>query len=423
MERDGGVMGFFTETLGWRFLLALVLSATLWARLTLEQNPERRDVYPTEIPVEQKGLAPNLVVANDIQPIKVRIAAPQDSWRNLQASSFRAFVDLSNATPGLQQPEVQVEVVDPDVRVLQRIPALVNVRIEEIKTATVPVKVNQLGSPPFGYRIVGNPTSTPPTVDVSGPSSAVDRVTEADVAVRLDEVKATVDRSVKPEPRGPAGVVSGVRVEPQSVTVNVQIEQIAGSKTVPVVARIAGQPAAGYWIGPITVDPASVQIVGDPGALEGITVLNTADVDVGGAQADVVRTVAINRPAGVTLVRDAAATVRVSILPVQGQQVRDLAVAVQGLGDGLTATIAPSSIAATISGPQPLLLRTGAQDVTATISAADQGPGTYTLPVQVQIPDGLRVDKVQPDKVTLTITGGGPDATPTGGGASTTPTP
>src|SRR5690348_2783502 len=104
------MLPFVTDTLGWRFLLAFILSVTLWARLTLEQNPERRDIYPTEIPVEARGLPPNLVVANDIQPIKVRIAAPQESWRQLQVGSFRASVDLSGATPGLSQPDVQVEV-------------------------------------------------------------------------------------------------------------------------------------------------------------------------------------------------------------------------------------------------------------------------------------------------------------------------
>ena len=119
---------FITDTLGWRFLLAFVLSVSLWARLTLDQNPERQDIYPTEIPVEVRGLPDNLIVSNDIQPIKVRIAAPQDSWRQLQVGSFRASVDLNNATPGLEQPDVQVEVSDPNVRVLERIPSKATVR-------------------------------------------------------------------------------------------------------------------------------------------------------------------------------------------------------------------------------------------------------------------------------------------------------
>ena len=92
---------FLTETLGWRFLLALVISISLWGRLTLEQNPQRVDVYPTDINVEPRGLPANLVVAGDLPPVKIRVAAPQESWRFLEPSSFRVSVDLNGAKPGL----------------------------------------------------------------------------------------------------------------------------------------------------------------------------------------------------------------------------------------------------------------------------------------------------------------------------------
>ena len=72
-----GALHFLTETLGWRFLFALLLSIALWARLTLEQNPERRDLYPTDIPVEASGLSPGLVVANEVQPVQPEHLRPQ----------------------------------------------------------------------------------------------------------------------------------------------------------------------------------------------------------------------------------------------------------------------------------------------------------------------------------------------------------
>ena len=280
---------FLTETLGWRFLFALLLSIALWARLTLEQNPERRDLYPTDIPVEASGLSPGLVVANEVQPVQLSISAPAQSWRTLEPGSFRAQVDLSGVTPGLVQREVEVQVSDPEVKVLEVIPDKVSVRVEELRTVSVPVRVNQLGNVPFGYRVVGEPVVVPATVQISGPSSSVERVTEAAVAVRLDEVKATVEQTLKPEPRGPTGAVGGVRMEPQLVTVTIRVEQIAGSKTVSVVPQVRGQPAQGYWQGQISVEPPSVQIVAEPALLEQTTVINTAPVDVTGAEADVVR--------------------------------------------------------------------------------------------------------------------------------------
>jgi YbbR domain-containing protein len=394
---------FITETLGWRFLLALVVSTTLWARLTLDQNPQRQDEYPSEIPVEARGLPAGLVVANELPPVTVRIEAPPESWRTLKVSSFRATVDLTDARPGLLQPPVQVEVSDPDVRVLDRSPSKVTVRVEEVRTASVPVRLTQLGSVPFGFRVVGEPTLVPPRVEVSGPASAVEKVSEAEVAVRMDEAKATIDRSLKPEPRGPSGVVTNVRVEPQSVTVTIQVEQIAGSKAISVVPVVRGQPAAGYWQGAITVDPTTIQVVGDPGLLETITVLNTADVDVTGAQADVTRAVPIVRPQGVTLVRDQTATVRIAIQPLPGRQVRDVPVAVQGVDSALAAAPNPGVVSMAISGPQPALNRLGPTEVVATVDAAGRGPGSHSLPVAAQVPDGVRVDRITPESVTVSL--------------------
>lgn len=405
---------FLTDTLGWRFLLALVLSVTLWARLTLDQNPQRVDVYPTEIQVEAQGLPSTLVVANDLPTVKLRVSAPQESWRFLEPSSFRVVVDLSQAGAGLAQPDVIVETSDPQVRVLEVTPSKLSVRVEELRTTSVPVQVTLAGSMPFGFRS-GDPAVNPPRVEVSGPSSAVERVTAAAVTVRLDEARSTIDRSLKPEPRGANGVVQGVRVEPQNVTVTLPVEQIAGSKAVSVVPSVSGQPAPGFWQGPIAVDPATVQIVGDPDVLDRVTVLNTADVSIAGATGEVVRTIAIQRPSGVTLVRDAPATVRVSILPLPGQQLREVPVTVSNVSEGLAAAVTPGVATVSLTGPQPSLLRLGTADVQLLVDATGLSAGTHNLPVQAVIPDGIRADRVLPDQVTVTLTArdSSPERSPT----------
>jgi YbbR domain-containing protein len=133
-------------------------------------------------------------------------------------------------------------------------------------------------------------------------------------------------------------------------------------------------------------------------------VLNTAPVDVSGAQAEVVRTVAISRPQGVTVVRDLAATVRVTILPLQGQQVRDVAVSTANVPEALGATIFPPVVSVSISGPQPTLARLTAQDVTVSVDASGLAAGQYARAVTVRAPEGIRIDRTLPDQVTLTLT-------------------
>ena len=389
----------FRAVLTWRFALALVVAIVLWVRLTIEQNPEREDLYPTDIPIEVRGLAPTLLVANETGAVRVRISAPEDSWRRLQASSFRATIDLSQAGAGLQQREVMVECSDPDVRLVSHSPPKVAVRVEETRTVEIPVRVNELGTVPFGFRVVGPPLVTPDRITVSGPASAIEKVTEAFVSVRMEELKSTVERSLKPEPRGASGAVASVRIEPQAVTVTVQVEQIAGSKVVPVVPVVRGQPSAGHWLSGVVVDPPTVQIVGEPGLLEPLAVMSTQEIDVSGAQGDQVRTVTIVRPAGVSLVRDVPATVRVIVSALPGQQTREVAVtAVGGLG-----VVSPPVVTVTLVGSQPQLQRVATGDVLATVDVAGLVPGTYVLPVAVAPLEGVRIERIDPLTASVTI--------------------
>ncbi len=387
----------------WRFVLALVVAVALWVRLTIAQNPEREDAYPTDIPVEVRGLAPSLVVANDLGMIRVRIAAPEASWRRLQASNFRATVDLALLPAGFHQRDIVVECSDPDVRLQGAVPAKAAVRVEEVRTTEVPVRANLTGSVPFGFRVVGAPVVHPAVVSLSGPASAVEKVTDANVTVRMDEVRSTVERTIKPEARGAAGAVAGVRVEPQSVSVTVEVEQIAGSKAVPLIATVRGQPAQGFWLAGVSVDPPTVQVVGDPAQLEKLTSLATQDVDLTAAGGDFSRSVAIVRPAGVSIVGEVPATVRVRVAALPGQQLRSTVVVPADLMPGHYATVFPEVVSVLVSGPQPVLLRLGAGDLVAHVDLTALGPGTLALPVSVVGPDGVRIERVEPELVSVVI--------------------
>jgi YbbR domain-containing protein len=396
----------------WRFFLALSVAVVLWVGLTIAQNPEREDGYPTDIPIEVRGLAPTLVVANELGSVRVRIGAPEESWRRLQASSFRATLDLSQLPAGLHQRAVLVECSDPDVRLQSWTPAKVSVRVEETRTVAVPVRVNFIGAVPFGFRVVGAPLVSPATVSVVGPTSVVEKVTEAGVTVRMDELKSTVERTIKPEPRGGSGVVGGVRVEPQSVSVTVEVEQIAGSKAVPVIAAVKGQPAPGYGLAGVSTEPSTVQVVGDPALLEKLSTLTTQDVDVTGASADVNRTVGVVRPPGVNVVGEVPLAVRVRVAPLPGQQARTVAVLATGLMSGLSASVDPAAVTVVVSGTQPALLRLTGGDVVGDVDMTALGPGTYLIPVKATAPEGVRVERAEPDRVSVIVTVSAPTATP-----------
>ena len=63
----------------------------------------------------------------------------------------------------------------------------------------------------------------------------------------------------------------------------------AATRTVQVVPQVQGRPAADHVLGPVVVDPATVQIKGPRTTIEGRTVIETLPVDVSGRHGPITR--------------------------------------------------------------------------------------------------------------------------------------
>lgn len=85
------------------------------------------------------------------------------------------------------------------------------------------------------------------------------------------------------------------------------------ARAVRLVADVRGQPATGYVIERVLIDPAAVQLVGPRSTIERRETVATEPVDVSGRRSTLARTVAVALPDGVRLVRDARALVTVEI--------------------------------------------------------------------------------------------------------------
>lgn len=87
----------------------------------------------------------------------------------------------------------------------------------------------------------------------------------------------------------------------------------AATRTVQVVPRVHGRPAADHVLGPVVVDPATVQIKGPRTTIEARTVIETLPVDVSGRRAPVTQTVGLALPDSVYPVDRRTVSVTVEI--------------------------------------------------------------------------------------------------------------
>jgi len=254
---------------------------------------------------------------------------------------------------------------------------------------------------PSQLELVGQPASVV-DVRVRGSSGTLGRIVPGELAAVLDVGAAKPgDRLfhlASEDVRAPFGV-EVVQVTPSSVSLT--FEESA-SKTVGVTAEIDGEPAAGFVVGGVKVEPVTVEVFGPAGALKGLAEAITEPVSVSGATRPVTEEVNIGvADPVVRLRRPQKARVTVSIVAApQEWVVHEVAVQVHN-GNG-NATVTPSDVTLRVRAAGNVM-DTDPSHYAAVVDVAGLSPGRYSRPVRVDPPSGIGVLGVDPAEVVVTI--------------------
>ena len=391
-------------------LLALALALMVWSIATTEGNPLRDDLFPEEgLPIEVVNIPAGHVLFEPItQRAKARIRGPQSAWPGLDASQFRAFVDLSGLTSGIHEVPVQIQCPqcsEHRVQVLGAVPEKISVRLEEYLEKEVDVFIEILDNPALGYTY-RPPIVTPRKVKVSGPRSQVEQVNRVVGRVFLQEAKDDVERQVSVVPQDHRNrLVAKVEVSPSIVAVRVPIEERRGYKEVSVTVVTKGTPAVGYYISNLTVTPSRLTIFGTPVLLEQAPgFLETEPIDVTGARETIEREVGLVVPEGVSILGDRqTVTARVEISPIRSGQTLQLPLTPRGLRPDLRASLSPDTVQVILSGPLPDLEALKPGDVQAILDLSGLTPGTHKLTPIIIKPASLKAESIVPDEVEVVI--------------------
>jgi YbbR domain-containing protein len=414
-------------------MLALALATIVWIVAVNEENPISEDVFEETIPIQVVNKADNLYLYGEVtEQVQVRIRAPRTSWNSLTAAKFEATLDLAGLPPGRHDLPIQVTCADRTVRIVEVNPVTRLVRLELIISRWVPVEVNVLGSPALGYRRRAHTLSTD-RVEVSGPESMVQEVERAvaDLYLRGDE-KDTLERELHLSARDANGdPVGWVTLKPPTATVRVPIEQEHGFKEVAVSAVIAGQVSPGYWVSNISVEPATVTVVGSPSALQNIPgYVETTAIDISGAEEDISQQVPLALPDGVSALGEQAVLVKIKVTAITGGLTVQRELVIQGLAEGYQARSSPDTVDVILSGPLPKLETLRHGDVVVILNLYGLESGTHKVTPTVIVPESIVVESVLPATIEVLIARGAlptftptPKITPTPTDAPSTPTP
>src|SRR3954470_16504131 len=269
------------------------------------------------------------------------------------------------------------------------------------RSMRVPLEFRNL---PQTLEIVGDP---PTSVDVRlrGSSALLSRIEPREIVAVLDLGSARPGPRMfhlrNDEVRSPYGV-EVAQVVPG--TIALEMEKSA-KRTLPVVPALDGQPAPGFILGKIAVDPGMVEVAGPESRLKRLTGATTEPVDVSGARARVADVVTVGiADSAVRLAKAQNARVTIEILPAPGErELTGVPVRYRNLTPGLSAQLSPVLTKVNVRGSRSVLQGIRPGEVDAFVDLAGLGPGGYTLTIQIDQTQSFGVSSIDPAVVDVTI--------------------
>ncbi len=385
-----------------RALTSVGLAIGLWAYVISLNNPQDSAPFNAQT-IDVRNVSANLRPTLSLSNVDVTVRANRSLMRNINSATIHTYIDLSDYKEGTYQVPVKVDVAAGVT--VQVSPPSVQVRLDLLASKQVPLTAHVSGTPDFGYTMHEASVSTT-TVTVSGLATLVSQVSRAEVEVNVDHRNTTASGGLDPVALDGSGVIiSGVTFNPATVHVTVPIELSLNYRTVPVKFNVKGEPANGYRIESITVNPDIVTILGQPEVLSQTNFLDTEPVDVTGQTATVDTHTRLILGSGVSLYNMATNSVDVQVVirQVQTTQILPVIVIITNTSPGLDVVLTTNRLDLTLAGPLSALQAMQPTDAHAVLDLTGLGPGSYEITPTVILPAGIEAINISPARLPITI--------------------
>jgi len=389
---------------------AILLAVAVWILAVTNTDPVERRTYSRPVAIEITGQDPSLVVTSEIpEQVAIILSAPSSTWSSdLSASNaVRAILDLAGLSEGTYEIPVRLQIDARPVKVQSYTPDIVNVVLEKLSTEPFDINLVFPSSPAIGYD-AGIPQLSAETATVSGPASVVERVFEVRATLDISQAKENIDRDIQLVALDENGLrLNGVAISPEKVNIKQEITQLGGYRNVIVKPLTVGQPALGYQINNISLNPPVVTLFSTdfdlitnlPGYIE------TQPLNLTAADEDLEVSLKLKLPSGVIVVGESNIIVSVSITPLEGSKtLSSIPIEIIGIRPEYLVNISPDSLDIILSGSLPKLEFLKNSNVRVLLDLTEYLPGIYQIEPQIQIEiSGILVESVLPAVIEVEI--------------------
>lgn len=280
-------------------LASLVLAFVLWFLVVQIEDPQDTKRF-SNIPVRLTNTEllekENKVyeVLGNTDTVQVTVRAPRSIISTLRASDIVAEADVSKLTD-ISTIAISYDVQNVEVDSIKGDHDVVQLNVEDRETKWIGVQYKTIGETAEDYIVTGVSLDQN-RIEVTGPESAVEKISYAGVEVDVSGASANMTLNVEPQLYDADGNVLNLSNVKTTVSyIHMSVEVLA-TKEVPIELNVTGTPKEGYLATGVEESSlAAVRIAGTASALSNVTKISIPEeeLDITDASADVVKTINI----------------------------------------------------------------------------------------------------------------------------------
>lgn len=389
-------------------VIAFVAAVFLWIYVVGQVNPETTGrisgipvVFAGEEVLEDNDLA--LVDPGELT-VDIVVRGNRSDVRKVISNSDRitAVANVAGLSKGTH--DVSLDITVPSSVDLQKQSMDdVVVEVDDLAMENIAVEIRYEGTFAESQEAVAAAID-PAVITVTGAASTVDTIDHLEAVIPVSELTdktTTISADVLPVTEY-GQEVEHVKLAASKVDVTVGLVETA---TAALKVETEGTPADGYEVEKVTC-PETVKVKGPHSALEGLTEITAAPVDVTGLSEDTTVTLDLNLPDGVELVEPKTVEAVVQIAGVSSMSFTysTSEITVDDVPEGMAATTDEQTITVTVNAEKAVLDALKKKDIQLHVSAAELPEGEHELAITVISDLEEKNYTVDPEKVVFKIT-------------------
>lgn len=392
-------------------IVSVLLAFVMWIYAMTDKNPlETRTVenIPVQLTntetLEQFGYALTPDQSFTIN-LEIRCKA-LDVGTAIDTANYNIVADLNNiATFKKGENNIPVEITSKPSGIQvdnpTGAPYYIKVKLETLETKSVGVNINPIGNVKEGFGYL-DPITKPTQVTVSGPESVVNSVNsvngQIDITGKSSDVNASI--AIKPVDRD-GNEVKYVSIEKPVVDVSIPVKP---AKEVGVIVDTVGNIGSNKVLKKINLSTEKVKIIGDKKYLDNVKEVRTVPYDISKIKTTYTDTLTLNLPEGIEVFHNMNTVSAEFVVENVIEDTVRIPINIVNQKQGYNYSTSVSDVNITLRGAESTINSLDTGTISAVVDVNNIDVGQHNLELKINVPDGISIAKMVPDKVSVTIT-------------------